>query len=184
MALFLITTKDITEEITNFPENFWSLIWDVIGVFWSQRSLYHCHGKKRSEWNGPVVPSGTVVPNFTNNSLLNTSLLRPKVFCPKLWDIWSFSLLSAVPFNTTHPLSKYCNFFQSSKKCSLKNTQMKQRFSWYVSGKLPTYPSPKSTLTLTSHLGQNVGLGEGWVGSFPETNNDPDFPLGHCGWNR
>ena len=31
----------------------------------------------------------------------------------------------------------------------------------YVSAKLPTYPSPKPTLTLTSHLGQNVGLGEG-----------------------
>ena len=31
-----------------------------------------------------------------------------------------------------------------------------------VSGKLPTYPSPKPTLALTSHLGQNVGLiGEG-----------------------
>ena len=29
------------------------------------------------------------------------------------------------------------------------------------SGKLPTYLSLKSTLTLTSHLGQNVGLGEG-----------------------
>ena len=26
---------------------------------------------------------------------------------------------------------------------------------------LPTYPSPKPTLSLTSHLGQNVGLGEG-----------------------
>ena len=33
--------------------------------------------------------------------------------------------------------------------------------SLYVSGKLPTYPSPKPTLTLTSHFGQNVGLGEG-----------------------
>ena len=30
-----------------------------------------------------------------------------------------------------------------------------------VSGKLPTYPSPKPTLTLSSHLEQNVGLGEG-----------------------
>ena len=30
-----------------------------------------------------------------------------------------------------------------------------------VSGKLPSYPSPKPTLTLTSHLGQNVGLREG-----------------------
>ena len=30
-----------------------------------------------------------------------------------------------------------------------------------VSGKLPTYPSLKPTLTLTSHLGENVGLEEG-----------------------
>ena len=30
-------------------------------------------------------------------------------------------------------------------------------------GKLLTYPSPKPTLTLTSHLGQNAGLGEGQV---------------------
>ena len=29
-------------------------------------------------------------------------------------------------------------------------------------GKLPTYPSPKRTLTLSSYLGQNVGVGEGW----------------------
>ena len=34
-------------------------------------------------------------------------------------------------------------------------------------------PSPKPTLTLTSHLGQNVGLGEGQVGSFPQTYDDP-----------
>ena len=33
--------------------------------------------------------------------------------------------------------------------------------SFYVSGKLPTYPSPKPTLTLSSYLGKNVGLGEG-----------------------
>ena len=38
---------------------------------------------------------------------------------------------------------------------------------------VPTYPSPKPALTLTSHVGQNVGLGEGQVGSFPETYNDP-----------
>ena len=28
-------------------------------------------------------------------------------------------------------------------------------------GNLSTYPSPKPTLTLTSHLGQNVGLWDG-----------------------
>ena len=37
----------------------------------------------------------------------------------------------------------------------------KQRGSFYVSGKLPTYPSPKPTLTRSSYLEQNVGLGKG-----------------------
>ena len=41
--------------------------------------------------------------------------------------------------------------------------------SLYISGKLPTYPSPKPTLTITAHLGKNVGLGEGYVGSFSMT---------------
>ena len=31
----------------------------------------------------------------------------------------------------------------------------------YTSGKLPTYPSPKPIISLTAHLRQNVGLGEG-----------------------
>ena len=33
--------------------------------------------------------------------------------------------------------------------------------SLYVSGKLPTDPSPRQTSTNTSHLRQNIGLGEG-----------------------
>ena len=33
--------------------------------------------------------------------------------------------------------------------------------SIWVSGKLPTYPSPKVTLILNSHLVQNVDLREG-----------------------
>ena len=44
-----------------------------------------------------------------------------------------------------------------------------------ISRILPTYPSPKPTFTLTYHLGQNVGLREGYVGSFPETYNDTCF---------
>ena len=48
--------------------------------------------------------------------------------------------------------------------------------SLYLSGKLPTYPSPKPISTLTSQIGQNVGLGEEQVASFPETYNDPPVP--------
>ena len=39
---------------------------------------------------------------------------------------------------------------------------------------LPTSSSPNLTLTLASHLGQNVVLGEGYVGSFLETYNEPN----------
>ena len=41
-----------------------------------------------------------------------------------------------------------------------------------VSGKLPTYPSPKSTFCPKWEVSVNVGLGEGWVGSFSETYNE------------
>ena len=42
-------------------------------------------------------------------------------------------------------------------------TSLKRREigEWEVSGKLPTYPSPKLTLTLTSYLEQKDDLGEG-----------------------
>ena len=48
---------------------------------------------------------------------------------------------------------------QSSGDCSRPQNQ--DTTALYVSGKLPTNPSLKPTLTLISHLGQNVGLGGG-----------------------
>ena len=47
-----------------------------------------------------------------------------------------------------------------------ENKEKKDQYK--VSGKLPTYPSPKLTLTLNSYFGQYDGLGKGWLGSFPE----------------
>ena len=44
-------------------------------------------------------------------------------------------------------------------------------------GKLPIYPSPKPTLTFTSHLGQNVGLEEGKVVSVSQMYNDPSIVI-------
>ena len=41
-----------------------------------------------------------------------------------------------------------------------------------VSGKLPTYPSPKPTFCPKWEVSVDVGLGEGWVGSFSETYNE------------
>ena len=45
-------------------------------------------------------------------------------------------------------------------------------------GKLPTYPSPKPTFCPKWEVSVNVGLGEGKVGSFPETYNDSRWMKG------
>ena len=46
-----------------------------------------------------------------------------------------------------------------SKEEVMQEIEKSDQF-WFL-GKLPTYPFPKLTLTLTSHLGENDGLGEG-----------------------
>ena len=46
--------------------------------------------------------------------------------------------------------------------------------SLYVSRKLATYPSPKPTFCPIWEVSVDIGLGEGCVGSFPETYNDPN----------
>ena len=45
-----------------------------------------------------------------------------------------------------------------------------------VSGQLPTFPSPNPTLTLTCCQLTVVELGEGQVGSCPDTDTDPNSP--------
>ena len=49
----------------------------------------------------------------------------------------------------------------SSVPAIINDQNGKKKGSFYVSVKLPTYPSPKPTLALSSYLGQDVGLGEG-----------------------
>ena len=69
-------------------------------------------------------------------------------------------------------LSSFANLRQNilSRNCKVADKMVLNcNGSSYVSGKLPTYPSPKPTLTLTSHLGQKV---EKQVVSFPETYDD------------
>ena len=75
----------------------------------------------------------------------------------------------------------HSDFF--SRRCTLYEVlKLAETFCTYiigsvkVSGKMATYPSPNPTLILTSHFEQNVGLGEGSMGSFPETLNDPLYP--------
>ena len=49
------------------------------------------------------------------------------------------------------------------KPQGVMETKQRDRSILGINSRLPTYPSPKSALTLTSHLGQNVGV-RGGVG--------------------
>ena len=62
---------------------------------------------------------------------------------------------------------------------SIMKLQPKDFGSISVSGQLPTYPSPNSTIVNWWQVTVNVGLGEGWVGSFPDTDIDPRFLPSH-----
>ena len=55
----------------------------------------------------------------------------------------------------------------------LENKKVWLSESISVSGQLPTYPSPNSTTVNWQQVKVNVGLGEGQVGSCPDTDIDP-----------
>ena len=105
--------------------------------FWYIRNFrgYYClifrHTKKTWKMNILWQSGGRVSWCFANNSMIGNV-----VWCGVVVGFSIFSIFCNTSFdNCTHPQ--------------------------HVSGKLTIDPSPNSTLTLTSHLGQNIGLGEG-----------------------
>ena len=100
------------------------------------------------------------------------NLLRP-IKTTSQMGVVTFYIMEFLP-------SFFRRHFMRIQVVALQNVQLQLDLSdhYNVSGKMPTYPSPKPTLTLISHLGQNVGVWKGQVGSFPETYNDWIFPSG------
>ena len=60
-----------------------------------------------------------------------------------------------------HFAGVFANLVTKVTEDAARVSKWKLHGSLYVSGKLPSYPSPKPTSTLISHVGENVGLGEG-----------------------
>ena len=57
---------------------------------------------------------------------------------------------------------KNCNSeFQKNGGPNLSMSEKSDPYTFLEIAHLQLYPSPKPTLTLTSHLGENVGLGVG-----------------------
>ena len=117
----------------------------------------------------------------------HTSNIPPERLAERVWCIKSQSSLLNIyfrlsGFQSSLLLIHFCygpntclhytqEWYRISSICdSPLQTPVRRSFTYrnrakirsiWVSRKLPTYPSPKLTLTLTSHLGQNDGLGEG-----------------------
>ena len=102
---------------------------------------------------------------------MNLSVQRPnnlKVYlAPSGGGYSGFQVTGMIEWGQKSKPKKSHAEFPTQKKIKSKNIGNRMFVfvylsgSFYVSVKLPTYPSPKPTLTLISYLGQNVGLGEG-----------------------
>ena len=64
---------------------------------------------------------------------------------------------------------RLCPFFCAALRKDLLTVNHECFGSMYVSGKLPTYPSPNLTFCPKREVNVNVSFGDGWVGSFAET---------------
>ena len=84
------------------------------------------------------------------------------VYLPKPHDQWKCPYLGQLAPHSWNRIIN--NVFLIIRPMMRMEKKPKLLGSLYISGKLPTYPSPKPTLTITSHLGQNVGFREGYVG--------------------
>ena len=97
------------------------------------------------------------------NQTLTTVLLKPISKLCITFRVWNSSIRSTTGSTIQCWLELQFNvFFLTAVALFMVFVLSRSPGSLYFFGKLLTYPSPiKPTLTRTSHLGQNVGLGEG-----------------------
>ena len=105
------------------------------------------------------------VPHLHVNRPLKSILLGCVYTIPDS-SFWPATKITAdIGRQVTHKNGCGGAIFVTERCCTAPISKMESHISdrgshstTYVSGKLPTYPSPQLTLTFTSHLGQNFGL--------------------------
>ena len=108
-------------------------------------------------------------PNFPNFMSLKFCWLNEIIIIlifllPWMEHLQLFVSKLVIDARDGEPESHHCHrrqkiLFETKRDHNSSNRSLRHVLDQF--GKLPTYPSPQSTLTLASYLGQNVGLGEG-----------------------
>ena len=107
----------------------------------------------------------TAVCTKTKSNLCHNVI---SMFIGKIVQTEKIQIQSPLKFSKTSVCAKV---LQQSRGKSVEAWCCNTLGSVKVSGKLLTYPSPKPTFCLKWEVSDNVGLGEGEVGSFLETQN-------------
>ena len=133
--MYLQNRGDEEEFFFSFPSQKFSLS----HYFTPKRAFFHYFNRKISVTNGHHTTTAIIIFFFTSSPYIHCCLQRPLSSVSKVTVVEMFGCIRQRGVTGTPVMAA----------------------SLYVFGKLPSYPSPKPTLTPTSHVGQNVGLGEG-----------------------
>ena len=109
-----------------------------------------------------IVCDATVMKSYISSSWKRGggNTVKVEYYSGKGWKIYPHNLTKKLLATNDFPIEVL--YKKNAHVASWKQDNEPKGRSILVSGKLPNYPSLKTTLTLTSHLGQNVGLGDRW----------------------
>ena len=119
-----------------------------------------------SIWNRYVYVQRCLYPHLGRGVPISLVWMVKLVVLCTAW--WYFTIVFLLPFFAVTVWTYVCFIYHYIACLCFKIMPLNFWSCWLdilgslcVSGKLLIYPSSKPTLTLTSHWGQNVGLGKG-----------------------
>ena len=162
LTVLLVTCHDVTDRIFDPSIS-------------RQTGMKRWHNQPEKLLDGVIIKGG----------LLSSTKKEPLHFAP-LDTVWTpgtgfTSILGNMKrdYEKCKPRGLFSEFYGRFSSAASKGTGVHSVCDpdytnfWTDEGKLPTYPSPKPTFCPKWEVSVNAGLGEAWVGSFPERYNDP-----------
>ena len=108
-----------------------------------------------------IVCDATAMKSYISSSWKRGggNTVKVEYYSGKGWKIYPHNLTKKLLATNDFPIEVL--YKKNAHVASWKQDNEPKGRSILVSGKLPNYPSLKTTLTLTSHLGRKVGLRKG-----------------------